>query len=1813
MPQAPKVFISFSHDGDDHVDAVLALADWLRSHAVDASIDQYEESPPEGWLIWMQQQIESAQFVLVVCTQAYKTRIEKNEEPGVGLGAIWEGQLIMMNLYKSQGRNSKYIPVMINPSDQAFIPPLLNSVTRYCVDTEDGYDKLYRRLTAQHAIEKPPLGERQQLPQRNRRSRPIERRLDQASNVDIVSSTTFSFSHPGVPVNEVRHDNYLKTIAKTLTASNKIHVVAVEGVEGIGKTTLLGQFSRWKSDSCISVFIEQDDRTTYDTDAMRLNITRQAHWILNNEPFPQSNISQEGFQEYLDRLHAVTRRRHAFTYFVLDGIDELMVHNAGAARRVVDLLPQPALGTSKYVVSGDAEELRSLFPTGVATKSFPLAEFDLDETITLFSSIMTDLSALKDLHGLCSGNPAYLSSARRMIVRGAKPTDLVKAISRVTSPFEVEWSVQARGDEQIERILAILAFQDRRSKLVDLTSSVGISRDELREKLLSFSVIAVNSEDLVRFRADWFRKQAQKELHQFRRSVHKSIAQKLLSQSDAVDRVLDVSLHYAEAEDHEHVLTFLSSDHLVELIQKAQSINRVQNAVQLGLNAARHLERPGDQLRFGLDSAVLNEFFRFGYALSEVSALAALKEYEAALGIARSAVMKEDRLHLLAIIARSKAQNGDRPEPELLEHLTALAAEIDPKPLGRRLSDICVELSAVLPDIALDLADRSQPNAADRDRLFARLSATAFTVGESQSSTLFERMKARGHKGHIDLMQNALSAIAGKRSADDVLASARRLDKARDQLFVLRAWLRSGNHIDDSGQIIDYALNAAITATDYTINATVLRELSEGLRHINDMSTSRRLIDIFGAQRGAAQKLGPTVDYVRLEVLLAETEARYDLPSSETRILTSYYEIIQIVDVDVRTLSWAWLIAGLKRITSVIGPTSLDSLLSDAVGELEDSYLLLLDSTADHYQAATDIIVTIADWDVPKAIEFTSMVNTERRHDWILLDVIERIMSATATPEAASFIRDVISEIGDSELADRGISEAMVELSQNETPTSSHLVHFSWLLQRSRQIKDARLRTRTLQAAYSVMCSRSEIDGRSLSELADDLLQSWTAISTAWFQVEDGFFIAQVLAAKAPEMAKEYVRRSQAVRREVGGLTSRAAAAVYTHVVRLAIRAFSGLVRRSLTAMSDISLLAAQIDRLPSPGERAILWAEVAIKCACQGSAEMCREIVNERVRTVLAGISEADSAYSAYVKARVSPAVFASDTAAAYIVFTELNPTLRDYACFLTINFLLRNCLPTDPEEYLQGSGYETTFTKLSQVCDVLQHVSSDAFVFLVIERVVDSVTGRRNDARLKQSQKEEIMRRLSELAYSKFPSAKFIKHDGYKVIAKIQLNRFRFETPIEELVAEAHSIPNAADRGYVLFDIGLFVYKSDCGKGQSIIDSSLALIRTIPSRLERADRLVQFADDLRLHSTVLSQNLLREARTTLQHSEKGDEMHSVRNLIDVAAKIGDEFARELASVLDDDHAKQMAQQRIELRSVKQQIINDTSVSDSVQGASPHEYSALGKMLLASLNSGRIDSIRVSSAMNFMDTLAHETLSRSYMLMTWIVENAVERHARDERASIYLRPLFEGTIASAELAAKLAEEAFSRDRRKVSAPPSISMIEAQTLVTRDQLIAYLKRWIGAVGGGETLMIVDPMFTPSDLIFVRLIRSVDPGSRILIVTSRNSQPSESADLKQLYAQHWRDQISEQKPPNTRIAFLDAANGRSPFPRTMMLTNAAGVVLSSSLLRFGVEQPDSIRELEPGEAGSIWESINSYIAGDVDEFEGSRVEYSLFRL
>lgn len=159
--QPVRVFISYSHDSLEHRANILDLTQELRRAGIDAQIDQFiESSPPLSWPLWMNEQIDQSNFVLVVVTETYATRFMNREQPGRGLGVRWEGNIITSELYYASDDRVKFIPVVVRAKDSTHIPTPLRLTTWYDIGIASNRNlkPLLRHLLNQPAVVAEPIG-----------------------------------------------------------------------------------------------------------------------------------------------------------------------------------------------------------------------------------------------------------------------------------------------------------------------------------------------------------------------------------------------------------------------------------------------------------------------------------------------------------------------------------------------------------------------------------------------------------------------------------------------------------------------------------------------------------------------------------------------------------------------------------------------------------------------------------------------------------------------------------------------------------------------------------------------------------------------------------------------------------------------------------------------------------------------------------------------------------------------------------------------------------------------------------------------------------------------------------------------------------------------------------------------------------------------------------------------------------------------------------------------------------------------------------------------------------------------------------------------------------------------------------------------------------------------------------------------------------------------------------------------------------------------------------------------------------------------
>lgn len=239
---APRVFISYSHDSPEHTNRILLLANRLRGDGVDCIIDQYEDSPETGWPKWCEQEITRAQYVVIVCTETYLRRFNGEEKPRKGLGATWEGHIVTLELYIALGKNSRFIPASFSAEDAQFIPLCLQGATRYELD--NSYYSLYRRLTTQPLIVKPELGPI--TPLLPREVLPPVQRLERKQNFGPL----WNVPHR----RNVLFTGREKELAEIHAAIQRRGSAALSGLGGLGKTQTAVEYASRHRENYSAIF-----------------------------------------------------------------------------------------------------------------------------------------------------------------------------------------------------------------------------------------------------------------------------------------------------------------------------------------------------------------------------------------------------------------------------------------------------------------------------------------------------------------------------------------------------------------------------------------------------------------------------------------------------------------------------------------------------------------------------------------------------------------------------------------------------------------------------------------------------------------------------------------------------------------------------------------------------------------------------------------------------------------------------------------------------------------------------------------------------------------------------------------------------------------------------------------------------------------------------------------------------------------------------------------------------------------------------------------------------------------------------------------------------------------------------------------------------------------------------------------------------------------------------------------------------------------------------------------------------------------------
>lgn len=1644
------------------------------------------------------------------------------------------------------------------------------------------------------------------------------------ARAEVMDLTIVCQSFPELPEPLIRRENFLDTVDRIF--ENSSEVVVTEGEEGIGRTTLLAQFAKRHPDQTLSLFIRPTSRWGYDPEILRFDLCNQIQWAICEEELSSiEDASDALLRSGLTKLQRHTRYGDRF-FFAIDGLDEIPEENSYVRELVLGMLPLGLPGF-RFLLSGDLDELSEHLPQGVRCKSYPLSGFTFGQVLRYFEDLDIDRQSLKEISDTCRAIPGHLETVRRVLKTGVGVQDLLQEWPD-KQLFEIEWSrVQSESEEQVT-LLAILAHDRKLHTVHDLARIMDLEAPAVEDLLENLGFISLTREGEVRFVSEAFREFAARQLRCLRDRANDLLIDHLLRDPKSDDALRYLPGYLESAGRFQDILKYLSSAHFQRILEVSESLGPVKKQAQLGLDTARELRRDGDLVRFGLEKSVMTEVGSTSVWRSEIEARTALGDYDSAVALAQSSILKEERLHLLATIARAKCEQGLSPSLELKDQIRQLYNEIDYAALDdERVVEIAEDLIYSEPELAIEMVEEATNANVDENALdwaFAKLAirASSTTNGQYESVDTAQNIRSRIQDPELRSFSGAVSLLVGDYRAVEVVEwVGKNLDTVDKRLYVLRRWAMDNREREDAAEVVRSALDLTIQSTPYSPNAGVFRQIASPLPFISDVALARELVDRFDAQKGTVERYGPTEDYVRLQLLLARTESNYDFDAACNRFLDVYQYVGGLDDLAVKTGCLARMVGTLAEMDPESSLETEASLHTIVQRELISDAARLLDATAEHYYGARSVIRALAKSKPETALDLAMDLNTEARRDLALLELVRSGSQARADDLDLAFILDVIDHVSNPELRDEAVIEVLKRLASISERNDCLARVAQRLSAYVEQIRDAGERCRACCLAHSFFLAQDAEKYSGLLSHSLRLLDSaWEAIDVGWHKVDVGFRVVRSLADVSLETSRAYLQATEQWK-ERSPLDTKPAALTYRDCVRLAIRAYGGLLPTKLDSSSDIERVGQLVARLPSDGERAQLWAELALQCYINRRIDACRQVVIQHVKPALQGVPEEDRRYRAEITVTVAPALYCAHKQTALDCIADLPRTYRDGAYAEICQFLLSHQPPSEPYAAVAGQVYHVSYEEIVDICELLKLMDHDNLIYHFIESIVDSIVASRRRKDFTRQQRADIVNRLEAVA-ERFPRKRHIKHYGYKIAAKAQvarMQRFRSEEWLN-LVESAQTIPNLADRALVLCMVAAAMPTRERDRQIETLGEAEELLEAMPSTLDRVQRYEDFAS-LFLSIDVTKAKSFLNSAMDFARTDKPELYSHQRRIINLAHMIDEGFAESLASLADDDPARietrANIQRQLHVLDLKSKMANQLESGESVERSLQSNISRAAWRLLGELNAGRTAPIPLNCTRDVVQYAADLPFKQSYPIMAWVIENAKQRLASAQSRE-RLRPMFEAILLGSKLAATLAARSSAKLERVKCRTMEEYSEESSILIRageREKALKALRDWFEHEVD-DYLKICDPFFGPNDLEVLQLLRSVNPTCCVQILTSKQQHDQEvQKPWEDTYRNHWRLRISStQDPPETEVVIVGVkSTGKSPIHERWWLTNGKGIRIGTSFNSLGIDRHSEISQLTQQEARIREAEVDQYLRREARQHNGDRLVYTLFTL
>lgn len=1630
--------------------------------------------------------------------------------------------------------------------------------------------------------------------------------------MSIATTVDFCRNIPHEPFVKISRDHLLEEVKRTL--HGRAEIVMLVGESLTGKSEFVAEYFRRQPENCIAIFLNPESGMFRSTEYIRLTVTEQISWIVDNKQLDVAVVTEEIYRKYLYKLQKYAR--HNKITWVVDGLGQKKNIDPKELLELTEVIP---LGTRDFdfIITSEYDLLPQINTGNRIGKVMEAVLVSPDEARQFFSDLIPDEKDVQEIRSFCLSSVGRMQRIMALLHQGIKIDELLeKGSGSLDEIFEFEWRL-IPSNADLHMLLAVLAFASQAYSINKTSKITGLSKENIEAliptcRFISTSTdcdetyLAIDSKSLKAF--------ITRKLNILEPQVRQAVIADLLDNSDSAETTQFLPLHLSAAGRNEELLDRLDAAHFACLLKTERSLKSLRQHAAFGYDAARKIGDQGSEIAFSLISSVVTGLTFSVGTVEQIDVLVQMNHQDFAFEIASIAPTAEERFRLMASAAKAIARQGRTITQDIRDLLKQLAAEADVASLGDLGVDIATDLTSVDIKLADSVLKKVQEHARRNLSLPNQQSVDSVKDGLCSLDKRTEEFNLSGLSE--EKMQGYASEVARHINKTNGASLLEMIRNEEPELALLLAtqWLYGNRSNIDAYKVADSALDFLLATSTRTPKLDDLRQIAMVLPSLKP-EECKRLAARLEAQFRVIGHHGTTVESIRLQMSILRARYEEDPTSSvELALIDIHSEIHGLKDLSIRATCWAWFLNHLHAFTNIEVLEENTGLAKDAFVRLEETVNVLLSLSADHFVAAKDAIQAIAHSDPQRAFQLISRLNTRDSRNLAYQILAQTLVHRKQ--KANEVVIHCIASISEDMMRDElGIQILKIILSSMGADSNT------WVSKEFLEIwKSIEFASYKMQAIAATYVIARQMDWSSeAAELKPFLDEVWLQVHSSTTRVHLGYMVASEVVNVDKILAQEWIDKVKILENNSIAIASRPVTLALNSTVQLAIRLFPAICMKNVHFDENVDFrrLEFLIISINDIELQIRLWTDLAIRMHFNGSIDYVQFICEQRIAPIL----DSDHSHNGHHKDLLiyfaCPAIFIFHQGTAMHRIESIgNVELRDQSRRQIVKMLLRGVPPQEPDSSLEDHVYPLTQSTVIDILTLLKQCKTDSYIYAITQDLCTSLASEKNSSKIQRNAANDYLQKIENIVKSSLPDQENIKHRGFLIscqafILKAQNAVRKDSVPHasgewERLFLEARALANIADRSVVTAIVGV----NAKAKPESIVRDWLKVVRSdillIPTALDRLNRYVWIAEIVERIDKAAAKMLISDGITLSNLVPQSENLADhQRRLLDLAHSLDATLANDFLEKLDVDEARrEPLKKRLELNNKRKALASQPNSRD-IDGLEDAQLTDLCQRNLASLVGGRIPVKPIEDFMELNRRARSMAVNDAYVIWAWILENSVRKNSKSSGDKL-CRKLFEATCKASEIAHALI------GRIAQSTLPAISHGTIKG-GERSIFLTKIAEW-AAGNDGQRICITDPYFGPNEIDVIKLIAEAAPRSTIRVLTSREHIKKKKLDMvEDSFRDAW-GLLSDVEAPNAQIGVVGyGSEGKHPIHDRWIVSSDSGLSLGSSIGSIGMVRMSDVSKLSAGDATNKSAEINVFFESPPRHFDQQRLMISSFNL